>query len=54
MLDLQKGLRASGINLMPNEQRPQLEELNPTASVTDSQKVIPQSPVNRSVFPDEN
>jgi len=54
MLDLQKGLRASGINLMPNEQRPQLEELNPTAKVTDSQKVIPQTAVSNSIFPDEN
>lgn len=54
MLDLQKGLRASGINLMPNEQRPQLEEINPTATVSDNQNVISKPAVSRSVFPDEN
>ena len=53
MLDLQKGLRASGINLMPNEERPQLKDINQIDKVTDSTQVSSEKAVKRNIFPDE-
>jgi len=53
MLDLQKGLRASGINLMPNEQRPQLEELNPLDAAAAADTVPADKPLTRNTFLEE-